>query len=381
MKIGIDARLWQESGVGRYIRNLVKNLKLIDRQNNYVLFVLPKDYKSVKLEIQSNQSRGKAKQAAGAVKNWKIVKADIKWHTLDEQINFPKILEKEKLDLVHFPYFSVPIFYKRPYVVTIHDLIIDHFPTGKASTLISPLYSLKLIGYKYVITTAADNAKRIITVSKTTKKEIIEHLKIVQEKIEVIYEAVDDKLEILPGSPLRKKHFLYVGNAYPHKNLNNLILAYAKFNKKNIPLILVGREDYFYKRFKEKVAKMKLSDKIIFRENVSDEELASLYKEAIALIMPSLMEGFGLPVLEAMANKCLVLASDIPSLHEICGKNAIFFDPNDPEKIYKKINFAYLNKSNRKIKALVQKAYDHTFDFSWQKVAKETLKVYENSLK
>ena len=366
MKIGIDARLWSESGVGRYIRNLVENLKLIDSNNNYVLFVLPSDYKSIKSKVKD--------------KKWKIVKADIRWHTLNEQLNFPKILEKEKLELVHFPYFSVPVFYKKPYVITIHDLIIDHFPTGKSSTLSPLLYNLKLIGYKYVIAKASDNAKKIITVSKATKNEIVDHLKINPSKIEVIYEAVDDKVIVLQNKVLRKKHFLYVGNAYPHKNLNNLILAYSKFNKKEIPLILVGKEDYFYKRLKEKVKKMKLTDKIIFRENVTDEELGVLYKSAIALIMPSLMEGLGLPVLEAMANKCLVLASDIPALHEICGKNAIFFDPDDPEKIYKKINFAYLNRSNRKVKILIQRAFNHVVDFSWQKVAKETLRTYESSL-
>ncbi|PIZ97851.1 MAG: hypothetical protein COX78_04185 [Candidatus Levybacteria bacterium CG_4_10_14_0_2_um_filter_35_8] len=242
------------------------------------------------------------------------------------------------------------------------------------------LYKLKLIGYRYVITKASDNAKKIITVSKETKKEIVDHLKIMPNKIEVIYEAVDDKVITLQENSLRKKYFLYVGNAYPHKNLNNLILAYSKFNKKDIPLILVGKEDYFYKRLKEKVSRMKLSNRIIFRENVTDEELAKLYKNAIALIMPSLMEGFGLPVLEAMANKCLVLASDIPALHEICGKNAIFFDPDDPEKIFKKINFVYLNKSDRKIKILIQRAFNHVFDFSWQKVAEKTLEAYESCL-
>ncbi|PIP75013.1 MAG: hypothetical protein CO135_02120 [Candidatus Levybacteria bacterium CG_4_9_14_3_um_filter_35_16] len=373
MKIGIDARLWSESGVGRYIRNLVKNLLLIDSNNNYVLFVLSGDYKLIKSEILSCVKTGKNKK-------WKIVKADIRWHTLDEQLNFPKVLEKEKLDLVHFPYFSVPVSYKKPYIITIHDLIIDHFPTGKASTLMPFLYKLKLIGYRYVITKASDNAKKIITVSKETKKEIVDHLKIMPNKIEVIYEAVDDKVITLQENSLRKKYFLYVGNAYPHKNLNNLILAYSKFNKKDIPLILVGKEDYFYKRLKEKVSRMKLSNRIIFRENVTDEELAKLYKNAIALIMPSLMEGFGLPVLEAMANKCLVLASDIPALHEICGKNAIFFDPDDPEKIFKKINFVYLNKSDRKIKILIQRAFNHVFDFSWQKVAEKTLEAYESCL-
>jgi glycosyltransferase involved in cell wall biosynthesis len=372
MKIGIDGRLWNESGVGRYIRNLVKNLKKIDKNNNYVLFVLEKDLKQVRSELFPRDE-------AARDRRWKIVKANIKWHTVEEQKSFPKILEKEKLDLVHFPYFSIPVFYKGPYVITIHDLIIDHFPTGKASTLSYPFYNFKLIGYKYVIAKASDNARKIITVSKTTKKEIVDHLKIDQSKIEVIYEAVDDKISS-KFSFARKKHFLYVGNAYPHKNLNNLILAFEKFSHKGISLVLVGKEDYFYKRLKEKVGKMRLEKKIIFRDNVSDEELSGLYKSAIALVMPSLMEGFGLPALEAMANRCLVLASDTPALKEICGKNAFFFDPEDPEKIYKKINFAYLNRSNRKTKNMIERAFNESQKFSWKKVAKETLEVYKNCL-
>ena len=131
MKIGIDIRLWNQTGVGRYIRNLVLNLAEIDKKNGYVLFARSEDFQSIKSEIKNP--------------NWKLVKADIKWHSISEQINFPSILNKENLDLVHFPYFSVPIFYNKPYVLTIHDLIIDHFPTGKASTLFLPFYYFKII--------------------------------------------------------------------------------------------------------------------------------------------------------------------------------------------------------------------------------------------
>src|SRR3990172_10967707 len=164
MKIGIDTRLWGETGVGRYIRNLVSELSKIDFKNSYVLFALNKNEKKIKSAIRNSQ--------------FVIRLTDIKWHTLEEQLRFPAILNKENLDLVHFPYFSVPIFYDKPLVVTIHDLILHHFPTGEASTLPSPFYWLKLIGYKFVISNAAKKAKKIITVSNATKKEIIDHLKV-----------------------------------------------------------------------------------------------------------------------------------------------------------------------------------------------------------
>src|SRR3989344_7264399 len=117
MKIGIDVRLWNETGVGRYTRNLIKELQKLDQKNEYVLFVLEKDVSSIRYFVSN--------------KNWKITIANIRWHSVDEQIKFSQILSNEKLDLVHFPYFSVPVFYSGKFVVTIHDLIINHFSTGE----------------------------------------------------------------------------------------------------------------------------------------------------------------------------------------------------------------------------------------------------------
>src|SRR4051812_22356097 len=120
MKIGIDARLWNETGVGRYIRNLVKELQLIDKKNEYILFVRKADFDKVSSQIVNSKFLVKV--------------ADIRWHTIEEQIKLPRILNNENLDLMHFPYFSVPIRYKKTFVITIHDLILNHFSTGKAST-------------------------------------------------------------------------------------------------------------------------------------------------------------------------------------------------------------------------------------------------------
>jgi len=368
MKIGIDCRLYQETGIGRYIRNLIKNLEISDKKNDYVLFVLSKDVD--KLNIQNPKFR--------------IVKTDIRWHTLSEQLRLPQILNKENLDLMHFPYFSVPIYYKRPFVVTIHDLIINHFSTGKASTLPPYIYKLKFYSYKFVLNQAAKNAKKIIAVSQATKNEIVDYLKIKGNKIAVTYEGVDDKIrnsniEIRNNllntkcKILNTKYFLYVGNAYPHKNLGRLLKAF-KTIKPDVNLALVIKRDYFYQRLKQKVDDLNLSEKVIFLDAVKDEELSALYRNAIALVFPSLMEGFGLPVLEAMANNCLVLVSDIPSLKEICVDGAVYFDPYNTQDIAEKMNKACLGEyPGKKEKALERSKY-----FSWEKMARETIKVYES---
>ena len=377
IRIGIDARLWFQTGVGRYIRNLVQNLLILDKKNTYILFVRKQDCGIINdqlsmINYQNNLEIG----------NWKLKIADIKWHTVSEQTRFASILNKEKLDLVHFPYFSVPIFYNRPFVVTIHDLIVHHFPTGKASTLILPLYETKLLAYKLIIKKAAQKAKKIITVSSATKKEIIDHLKVDKNKVVVIYNGVDKGVstkERNTGDKIPEiKYFLYVGNAYPHKNLERLLLAFSKFslNNKNIKLVLVGKEDYFYKRLKEKIKSLKLGDSVIFYKNAADEDLANLYKNALALVMPSLMEGFGLPVLEAMANGCPVLASDTPSLKETGEDAALYFNPEDTEDI--KNNLESIMNNSELRERLIKKGYEQVKKFSWEESARETLKVYES---
>lgn len=402
MRIGIDARLWDQTGVGRYIRNLVQHLGKIDKKNTYFLFCLEQDCENIKSQISNLK-----------YDNFRIIGVSIKWHSISEQINFPRVLNAYDLDLMHFPYFSVPVFYNKPFVVTIHDLIIHHFPTGKASTLILPLYGIKLLGYKYVIKRSAQKAKKIIAVSNATKEEIIDHLKVQEDKIEVIYEAADDKVKFKVQSSRFKvagKYFLYVGNAYPHKNLERLIEAFSglridtndyseskqiekdsgskqiendsdtlgeKISKNSdLKLVLAGKKDYFYKRLEEKYK----SGNIIFYGKVTDEELSSLYKGAIAVVLPSLMEGFGLPILEAMSNNCPVLASDIPLFREVGQDAVIYFDPYSVSDMTEKMKDVCSNDLNHRNKnkengLLVAKK------FSWEKTASETLALYEQAVR
>jgi len=368
MRIGIDARLWNETGVGRYIRNLVWNLGVLDKKNDYVLFV-KSEFTIQDLKFKSDK--------------WKLVPTSIQWHSVSEQIQFPKLLDKENLDLVHFPYFSVPVLYNKPYVITIHDMILHHFSTGQASTLPYPLFLAKLQGYKFVIQNAAKKAWKIIAVSNATKKEITNHLKVNHNKIVVIYEGIDKEIfQEETKVKVQLKHedfFLYVGNAYPHKNLETLITAFEQLQKESpeLALIFVGKDDYFYKRIKKLIANKKLENSVEFLTHISDNELAYLYKKARALVMPSFMEGFGLPIIEAMANDCLVLASDIPAHKEVAAGGALFFDPYSVQDLEIKMKDLVLNAKS--YKNLKEKALDISKDYSWHQMAKETLVIYESS--
>jgi len=366
MTIGIDGRLWNQTGVGRYIRNLCLNLQEIDHKNNYVLFIRREDKKEIENQITD--------------KSWKIVSVNLKWHSVSEQLKFPKIIAKENVDVMHFPYFSVPYFYKKPFVITIHDLILHHFITGDASTLPIWLYGFKMLAYKVVINNAARKAKKVIAVSSATREEIYDHLMVNKNKVEVIYEAADD-FKIIKSKILDiGKYFLFVGNAFPHKNVYKLVDAYKDLlkDREDIKLVFIGRNDYFYKNLKRSVSKFTDKKQIIFIENCTDEELATYYKNAVALIRPSLMEGFSLPPLEAMESECLVLASDISVHREILENGVFYFNPESVVDIKDKMNYV-LDLDNKKREEKIKSAKEIVSKYSWKKTAQKTLEIYESS--
>lgn len=364
LRIGIDARLWNETGVGRYIRNLITNLAQMQTKHEFVLFLKKQEFENLPLP--------------GI--NFKKRLANFQWHSLQEQLFFPSVLYSENLDLVHFPYFSYPLFYFKPFIITIHDLILYHFPTGKASQLPEFLYNTKLFAYKILMQQASYRAQKIIAVSYATKQEIIDHLHVDEKEIVVTYESVDASVihDKNISMNVSQPYFLYVGNAYPHKNLDMLLQAFAKFagTTSHVNLILVGKEDYFYDALKRKLFDFHINQFVTVHTQVSDAELVFLYRHAIALVMPSLMEGFGLPVLEAMANNCLVIASDIPSLKEICDTAAMYFDPQNSEQLAEKLHEAYFQKNTQKMK---EKGLQRVTRFSWEQMTKETLAIYESS--
>lgn len=367
MRIGIDCRLWNETGVGRYIRNLISELVEIDKRNELVLFCLSEDVSSIKYKVSG--------------RNCKVVVADIRWHSVEEQIKFPEILYKENLDLVHFPYFSVPIFYTRPFVITIHDLILHHFPTGFASTLPLPIYWAKQAGYRFVIAQAVKRAKKIIAVSQATKNEIVDHLGVNEKKIVVVYEGTDKQLSTINYKLSNKfeneKYFLYVGNAYPHKNLEFLLESFQRFcqtGQEGVSLVLVGKEDFFYKKLKKHILKLGLAQNVLLFGQASDEELGSLYENALALVYPSRMEGFGLPILEAMSQSCVVLASDIPVFHEIGEDAIIYFNNEDRDGLSEKMQEVVGKQGG--FEKYVTRGLKRMKQFSWKKMAQETLAVY-----
>lgn len=370
MRIGIDARLWNETGVGRYIRSLFYYLAEIDSENEYVWFLGKKEFET--LELPS--------------KKWRKVETNIHWHTLAEQLILPWVFYKENLDLLHFPYFSFPILYPRKFVVTIHDLIFDHYKTGKASTLPGWFYVIKKVGYHMVLWASVKRAKAILTLSKDAKGEIVDHYHANPNKIVVTYES--GKLED-PRTEFTGKEFdhiknlqpyvLYVGNAHPHKNVETLILAVQKLRqKRNIRLVLVGSDTFFYPKLVQFIGSKHVTEYVTVVGEVPNDHIAAWYHFAKALISASKMEGFGIPPLEAMSMGCPVIVSDIPVFHEVYGDAAVFFDHMSPGAIAEVIDKTLANKVL--MKNLVEKGYKKANSYSWKKTVIETAAVYKKSL-
>jgi len=389
MRIGIDARFFgpKQKGLGRYVQKLIKNLK-DSGEFEFVIFLRKENFNDFHPPS----------------KNFKKVLADWRWYTFAEQIFMPYIIWREKIDLMHFPHFNVPLFCPTKFVVTIHDLVLKKFPTKKATTLNPLFYKIKKLGYKIVLSRAVKKSQKIITPSNFTKKEILKYFKIKPEKIVVIYEGVSKKIEeqkvaffhdrekkrlknlkILEKYGIVRPYILYVGNAYPHKNLEGFILAFAKTidskqsTVNNLRLVLVGEIDYFYKKLILTINKQLITNNlVVFTGFVSDEELPELYRNATLYVSPAFLEGFGLPALEAMSYGVPVAASNTGAQREILGEAALYFRPDDILDMAEKISLLLKDVNLRE--GLINKGFEQLKKYSWQNMAEETLRVYRSIL-
>lgn len=371
MRIGIDCRMYSSTftGIGRYTHELVQQFIKLNKKHELVLFFNNPEYS--KFTIPKTLPKT-------LPKNIKKVLVNAKHYSFSEQTKFLKILYKEKLNIMHFTHFNVPIFYRRPYIVTIHDLTLSLFPGQKMTKWYHRL------AYNLTIKNATKTAKKIIAVSKNTKIDLMHYLKIPAKKIEVIYNGINPNFKFIKNPNLfkntlkkfniAKQFLLYTGVWRSHKNIPRLIKAfYILKNAKNLKLQLVitGNSDSFYPEIKQTVKALHLQDDVIFPGLVAEKELVHLYNAAFIYVFPSLYEGFGFPPLEAMKCGTPVVASNTSSIPEICGRdNALFFNPYDIKDITEKIDMLYKNTDLQA--KLINNGLTHAEKFSWEKTAKST---------
>lgn len=378
MRIGIDCRMYSShfTGIGRYVFELVENLQKLDKENEYFLFFNQPEFNNFQA---SNQ-------------NFHKVHVGARHYSFTEQTKFLNILNKHNLDLMHFTHFNAPILYKRPSIVTIHDLTLHFYPGKKMTSFI------RRIAYNLTIRAAVNKAKKVIAVSRCTAKDLQEILKTPLKKVQVIYEGVNDDFRevkdqafvkhILNKYKVHKPFLLYTGVWRDHKNLKGLLKAFSIIRQKHdIQLVITGRKDNIYAdEIFDTAKQLNLMDEnqsareipqVIFPGLVSEDELIAIINAADVYVFPSFYEGFGLPPLEAMQCGTPVATSNCSCIPEVCGNNAVYFDPHSPDDMAKQITKLYTDRTlHQRLKVSGKK---HAEKYSWQRMARETHQLYLNA--
>ncbi len=303
--------------------------------------------------------------------HYQVVRGNFLW----SQFFLPLTLNFERnTDVFFSPAHYVPRFCPTPLVVTIHDLSYFYYPQ---EFLKKDLYKLQN-WTKYSV----ERAKKIIAVSKTTKKDLMKFYQIPDGKIEVIYNGYEkltqNNVKRLALNVIDKKYLLYVGTLQPRKNIPLLIKAFSSF-KKNHPdfkLVIVGKKGWLYDEIFNETKKLGLENDVIFTDYVTDDELGALYRGAFCLVMPSLYEGFGIPILEAMSFNCPVISSFSSSLPEVGDDACLYFDPKSEADLLDKLIILKGNENLRK--ELIKKGKERVKLFSWQTCAEKTLAIIKN---
>lgn len=362
MKIAIDARFWgpTHTGLGVYTKELIRNLAKIDSQNEYYLLV-----------------RSGFVDEPIKAKNFYTIKTNAPPYTFREQLSLSWILLRLNPDLTHFPSINVPLFYFKRMIVTIHDLIKHESRGVETSTLPKPLYWLKYFVYLFLISWLVRRSDRLIVPSNTVATTLEKRYPAAKKKVVVTYEAptIAKTIKRAPLS-LPDRFAIYTGNAYPHKNLPILISAWKNvYHKTKTKLVLVCGRTIFATRIEQMVKHIGAYDWVEFKGYLTDEELAYAYDKALVYVFPTLMEGFGIPGLDAMNYSVPVLCSDLQILREIYGEAAEYFDPTSKEDLEKKAINLILSPDRRK--KLVAAGQKRVKLFSWENLARETLRTYE----
>jgi len=384
MKIGIDCRtilnpgFGEGAGIGHYTYYLVKNLIELDKEDKIILF-----FDRLVTKETANQfflGRDNVQVRFFPFHQYRHYLPFVYSHLL-----ISAFLEKEQLDIYHNPANIIPLRYKRGSVITIHDLAIYKNPSWFPTKLGRQFFSTKLL-----IPSSIDRASKIIAVSKNTKKDLIEIFRVKESKIKVIYEGVEwdsdvkikDRVYLNDKFKISGNYILYLGTIEPRKNIEGLILAYKVVNSyqssvKDLQLIIAGARGWKYEdvfKLIKRVNKELKREAIRYLGYVSFEDKLALMKNALCFVFPTFYEGFGLPVLEAMSLGTPIISSNISSIPELVGEAGILINPYKEEELIEALRRIVSDKILRERLSLAGR--ERAKEFSWQKCAEETIKVY-----
>jgi len=364
MIIGIDAsraNKKNKTGVEWYSYHLIEEFKKLDRENQFFLYTneplrddlakMPENFKECVLKWPIPRS-------------WTI-----------GRLSWEMKFGKNKCDLLFVPAHTIPLLNPKKSIVTVHDIGFEHFPDAYG-------WADKLY-HKLIIHFIKRFATKIITVSNYSKQDLVKTYKIQPEKIKVIYNGYDNKkYKVIPDAreQLKQKFqitepfILFVGRLELKKNVPRLVEEFARLKAKHdLPhkLILVGKPGFGFEEVEQLIEKYNLKEQVIFPGWISDDDLPLFHNCADLFVFPSLFEGFGIPVLEAMACNAPVVCSNTTSLPEAAGEAGLLFDPLQVDQIVSRMEQVLLNPEVSE--ALREKGLEHVKNFSWQKCAQETL--------
>ncbi|HZQ20798.1 MAG TPA: glycosyltransferase family 1 protein [Terriglobales bacterium] len=363
MKIAFDLRRIGNPGIGRYMKCLVQAIFKQETDHEYLL-LLPEHASDV---ISSDCCKATR------------ITARSPYYSIREQIELPLILREHKVDLLHSPHFVLPLFRPCPAVITIHDVIYLACPQDLPSKLGRTYYAAMMHA-------AARSANRIITDSNFSKREIVHYLRINPEKIDVIYCGVDPGFSrisdrgilptVLTKFGIERDYILYTGIYKARKNHAGLLRAFKEIVDTGVDtqLVIAGPMNEGEPHLRSLVHELQLDNRVTFTGRVEDLELRALYSAARVYACPSLYEGFGFTILEAMACGVPVVCSRAASLPEIGGDAALYANARNPEEFGSALYQAFTDEPLRR--RLVESGLKNVSRFRWKQAAGYHLNVY-----
>jgi glycosyltransferase involved in cell wall biosynthesis len=372
VRIGVNALQLRtrNSGVGQYVYQMVSSL-LSSGTDQFQIYL---SHGMTPVEWSSGQST--------VIKEIPFRKEQFIFRNLYELFFFGSALGRDNLSLFWSPDTKLPLFLPSniPYVVTVHDLAIFREP--ETYELSRAIYWRKL--FKHAIRSSAC----IVAISQTTKNDLIELMNIPPEKIRVIYDGVSPSFRLIDDQvhlarvaskySLPNQFLLFVGLFGPRKNIAGILQAYAILKKKHHAshhLVMVGERGWRYRTDLELVQRLGLENDVVFPGFVEDEDLPAVYNLADVFIFPSLYEGFGLPVLEAMACGTPVVTSNLSALPEVVGTSGVLVDPRDPEEIA--LGVHRLLSNSKLASSLVKAGLERSSHFTWENAAEQLMAVFQ----
>lgn len=372
MKIGIEAqRLFRPHKHGMDIvgLELIRALQLLDTQNEYYIFV------------KADEDR----TCLGKTANFHIIEVPGFNYVFWEQVMLPFYVQKYGIEILHCTSNTAPLFLSIPVVLTLHDVIFMEETKGKNTA--SNYQKFGNLYRKWLVPKITRKCENIVTISEIEKVNIIETLGLSNESVTVIHNGVSGRFgekmskeivaEVRTKWGLKDDFFLFLGNVEPRKNVFNTISAFVLFAEKNdtVKLVITGLNLSFVENILSEIGKKALLNRIVITGFVPENVLRTLYAEAKIFLYPSLREGFGLPILEAMAFGTPVITSNISAMPEVAGEAAFLVNPFSIEDIALGMETAYKNEGLRQKKIAL--GYLRPQIFTWEKTAEKMLKVYQ----